>query len=147
MNLLFNLTNKTITSIELLAEDYGAMPGDKNYMATVRRISRILLQPAKLVDMVVRKNIGEEWKPVKTHPTYKISNFGRVIGRNGTVLSSYIDKYGREVVDPQIGQNRHKHLHIRAAVINAFIKPRKGQRVEYLYGNKINTIYNLGIVD
>ena len=60
MNLLFNLTNKTITSIELLAEDYDAMPGDKNYMATVRRISRILLQPAKLVDMVVRKNIGEE---------------------------------------------------------------------------------------
>ena len=147
MNLLFNLTNKTITSIELLAEDYGAMPGDKNYTSKVRRISRILLQPMKLVDMVVRKNIGEEWKPVKTHPTYKISNFGRVIGRNGTVLSSYIDKYGREVVDPQIGPNRHKHLHIRSAVINAFIKPRKGQRVEYLYGNKINTIYNLGIVE
>lgn len=146
MNLLFNLTNKTITSIELLAEDYGAMPGDKNYMATVRRISRILLQPAKLVDMVVRKNIGEEWKPVKAHPNYKISNFGRVIGKSGIVLSSYIDKYGREVVDPQTVPNKHKHLHIRAAVINAFIKPAKGQRVEYLYGNKINTIYNLGIV-
>jgi len=51
-----------------------------------------------------------------------------------------------EIVDPQTGNGKHKHLHIRAAVINAFIKPKKGQKVKYMYGQKVNTVYNLGIV-
>lgn len=141
-----SLTNKIITSIEMLAEDYGSKPGSANYPRMIRRISKILDVPAFTVDMVLSKNIGEIWKKIADHPTYKISNFGRVIGRNGHVLSTYIDSYGREIVDPQTDNGKHKHLHIRSAVIKAFIKPRKGQKVEYLHGNKINTIYNLGIV-
>lgn len=145
MNLI-NLTNKVITSIELLAGDYEADPCKENYTKKVNRIAKILDKPSSLVDKVIRKAIGEEWKSVKNHPTYKISNFGRVIGRNGHVLSTYIDCYGREIVDPQTENGKHKHLHIRAAVIKAFIKPKKGQKVKYLYGQKINTVYNLGIV-
>jgi len=145
MNNLVNITNKIITSIEMLAEDYGAVPGSQDYMKHVRRIAKILNQPSKIVDMVVRKNIGEEWKTVKAHPSYKISNYGRVLGKSGMVLSSYIDCYGREIVDPQTTNGRHKHLHIRSAVIKAFIKPKRGERVEYLYGNRINTVHNLGI--
>lgn len=145
MNLV-SLTNKIITGIELLGEDYEATPDTPGYGKKIRRISKILNQSIKTVDMVLRKSIGEEWKSVNAHPTYKISNFGRVIGRNGHVLSTYIDSYGRELVDPQTTNGKHKHLHIRAAVINAFIKPKKGQRVQYLYGNKINTVYNIGIV-
>lgn len=140
------LTNKLITSIELLGEDYEATPGTKDYMGKVRRIAKIIDQPTKVVDMVLKKAIGEEWKAVKNHPTYKISNFGRVIGRNGTVMSTFYDCYGREIVDPMTENGKHKHLHIRSAVIKAFIKPKKGQRVQYLHGEKINTVYNLGIV-
>jgi hypothetical protein len=143
---LQHLTNKIITSIELLAEDYKAVPGETGYGAKVRRISKILGHGVKTVDMVLRKSIGEEWKTVKSHPTYKISNYGRVIGRNGTILSTFYDCYGREIVDPMTENGKHKHLHIRSAVINAFIKPKRGQKVQYLYGNKINTVYNLGIV-
>lgn len=145
MNLV-QLTNKIITGIELLADEYNAVPGAPDYDKKLRKMSKILARPTNTIDMVLRKNIGEEWKAVKAHPTYKISNFGRVIGRNGKVLSTYIDCYGREIVDPQTENGKHKHLHIRAAVINAFIKPKKGERVKYLYGQKINTVYNLGIV-
>jgi len=145
MNLV-QLTNKIITGIELLADEYNAVPGAPDYDKKLRKMSKILARPTSTIDMVLRKNIGEEWKAVKAHPTYKISNFGRVIGRNGKVLSTYIDCYGREIVDPQTENGKHKHLHIRAAVINAFIKPKKGERVKYLYGQKINTVYNLGIV-
>ena len=143
---LVQLTNKIITGIELLAEDYNAIPGCPDYAKKLRRMSKVLAKPEAIIDKVLRKEIGEEWKAVKAHPTYKISNFGRVIGRNGKVLSTYIDCYGREIVDPQTENGKHKHLHIRAAVIKAFIKPKKGQKVKYLYGQKINTVYNLGIV-
>lgn len=145
MNLV-QLTNKIITGIELLAEDYGAIPGTPDYAKKLKRMSKILAKPEALIDKVLRKDIGEEWKAVKAHPSYKISNYGRVIGLNGKVLSTYIDCYGREIVDPQTGNGKHKHLHIRAAVINAFIKPKKGQRVKYMYGQKVNTVYHLGIV-
>lgn len=145
MNLV-QLTNKIITGIELLAEDYNAVPGSPDYAKKLRRMSKVLAKPESTIDMVLRKNIGEEWKAVKAHPTYKISNFGRVIGRNGKVLSTYIDCYGREIVDPQTENGKHKHLHIRAAVINAFIHPKKGEKVKYIHGQKVNTVYNLGIV-
>lgn len=143
---LVQLTNKIITGIELLAEDYNAVPECPDYAKKLRRMSKVLAKPESLIDKVLRKEIGEEWTSVKNHPTYKISNFGRVIGRNGHVLSTYIDCYGREIVDPQTENGKHKHLHIRAAVIKAFIKPKKGQKVKYLYGKKINTVYNLGII-
>lgn len=145
MNLV-QLTNKIITGIELLAEDYNAVPGSPDYAKKLRRMSKVLAKSESTIDMVLRKNIGEEWKAVKAHPTYKISNFGRVIGRNGKVLSTYIDCYGREIVDPQTENGKHKHLHIRAAVINAFIQPKKGEKVKYIHGQKVNTVYNLGIV-
>ncbi len=140
------LTNKIITGIELLAEDYAAVPGTADYNKKLRRMAKVLAKPESLIDKVLRKEIGEEWKSVKAHPSYKISNYGRVIGLNGKVLSTYIDCYGREIVDPQIGNGKHKHLHIRAAVINAFIKPKKGQKVQYMHGQKVNTVYNLGVV-
>lgn len=143
---LVQLTNKIITGIELLAEDYNAVPGCPDYAKKLRRMSKVLAKPESLIDKVLRKEIGEEWKAVKAHPTYKISNFGRVIGRNGKVLSTYIDCYGREIVDPQTENGKHKHLHIRAAVINAFIHPKKGEKVKYMHGQKVNTVYNLGIV-
>lgn len=143
---LVQLTNKIITGIELLAEDYNAVPGCPDYAKKLRRMSKVLAKPEAIIDKVLRKDIGEEWKAVKAHPTYKISNFGRVIGRNGKVLSTYIDCYGREIVDPQTENGKHKHLHIRAAVINAFIHPKKGEKVKYMHGQKVNTVYNLGIV-
>ncbi|WP_405326418.1 hypothetical protein [Fibrobacter sp.] len=143
---LVQLTNKIITGIELLAEDYNAVPGCPDYAKKLRRMSKVLAKPESIIDKVLRKEIGEEWKAVKAHPTYKISNFGRVIGRNGKVLSTYIDCYGREIVDPQTENGKHKHLHIRAAVINAFIHPKKGEKVKYMHGQKVNTVYNLGIV-
>ena len=143
---LAQLTNKIITGIEILAEDCGAVPGTPDYAKKLKRMSKILAKPESLIDKVLRNDIGEEWKAVKAHPSYKISNYGRVIGLNGKVLSTYIDCYGREIVDPQTGNGKHKHLHIRAAVINAFIKPKKGQRVKYMYGQKVNTVYHLGIV-
>ena len=74
MNLI-NLTNKVITSIELLAGDYEADPSKENYTKKVNRIAKILDKPSSLVDKVIRKAIGEEWKSVKNHPTYKISNY------------------------------------------------------------------------
>ena len=143
---LVQLTNKIITGIELLAEDYNAVPGCPDYAKKLRRMSKVLAKPEAIIDKVLRKDIGEEWKAVKAHPSYKISNYGRVIGLNGKVLSTYIDCYGREIVDPQIGNGKHKHLHIRAAVINAFIHPKKGEKVKYMHGQKVNTVYNLGIV-
>ena len=48
---LVQLTNKIITGIELLAEDYNAVPGCPDYAKKLRRMSKVLAKPESLIDI------------------------------------------------------------------------------------------------
>lgn len=66
------------------------------------------------------KNIQEEWKPVDGWDGYKISNFGRVLGKRGTILHQQKTNCGYMIVHLSNGKLK-KWCSVHRLVANAFI--------------------------
>lgn len=139
-----HLHNKNITMIETIADHIGAVPGQPCYVKKIGLIAGMLDIKRDLVDAVIRHGINEEWKPIKGFPGYKISNYGRVIGLNGSIVSSYFSKAGHmEIVDPFTASGKRMHLSLKKAIIQAFYpkSPKKTKDYTYRDGKRINTCY------
>lgn len=139
-----HLNNKNITMIENLAEHLGAVPGSKNYVKKIGLIAGMLDIKRDLVDAVIRHDVNEVWKPIKGFSGYKISNYGRVIGLNGSILSSYFSKDGHmEIVDPLTLSGKRMHLSLKKAIIQAFYPKSSKTTREYAYrdGMRVNTCW------
>ena len=140
------LTNRTITMAENMAKDLHAVPGERGYSSRISRIHNMLHINVETVDAIIQKNIGEKWKAVPGYECYKVSNYGRLIGINGTLITSYISKSGIEIFDPYLpSRERRRHLAVKTAIARAFMRPKKNQKVVYSGSDKINTIHHLVI--
>lgn len=143
------LYNALITNIEAKAADCGAVPGTRGYKARVAELAIAFDLHKDTIDAVITKKIGETWKTIKPNfPLYKISSFGRVRGINGNILRSYHSKSGTELVDPYDLNGKRKHLSIKRAVSEMFLRkpnPRKNEKVRYRTSRPYNTVANLTV--
>jgi hypothetical protein len=92
----------------------------------------------------IRECPGETWKVIAKHPTYKISNYGRVMNKHG-VINDYIDK-SRKDTYPRIMIRKTKYgLHVLMG--DAFIgKTDPKQVYNHKDGNMWNcTLENIGV--
>ena len=138
------LTNRTITMAEKMAADLKAVPGERGYSQRISRIHNMLHINVETVDAIINKNIGEKWKAIPGYESYKVSNYGRLIGMNGTLITSYISKSGIEIFDPYLSdRSKRRHLAVKSAIARAFLRPKKFQKVVYSGSDKINTIHHL----
>ena len=138
------LTNRTITMAEKMAADLKAVPGERGYSQRISRIHNMLHINVETVDAIINKNIGEKWKEIPGYESYKVSNYGRLIGMNGTLITSYISKSGIEIFDPYLSdRSKRRHLAVKSAIARAFLRPKKCQKVVYSGSDKINTIHHL----
>jgi len=138
------LTNRTITMAEKMAADLKAVPGERGYSQRISRIHNMLHINVETVDAIINKNIGEKWKAIPGYESYKVSNYGRLIGMNGTLITSYISKSGIEIFDPYLSdRSKRRHLAVKSAIARAFLRPKKYQKVVYSGSDKINTIHHL----
>lgn len=140
------LTNRIITMAENMAADMNAVPGARGYSARISRIHNMLHISLETVDAIINKKIDEKWKSVPGYESYKVSNYGRLRGLNGTLITSYISKAGIEIFDPYLPDRRRRHLAVKTAITRAFLRPKKNQKVMYNSSEKINTIHHLVIV-
>jgi hypothetical protein len=140
------LTNRTITMAENMAAELKAVPGERGYSARISRIHNMLHINVETVDAIITKNIGEKWKAIPGYESYKVSNYGRLIGINGTLITSYISKSGIEIFDPYLSdRSKRRHLAVKSAIARAFLRPKKFQKVVYSGSDKINTIHHLAV--
>lgn len=138
------LTNRTITMAEKMAADLKAVHGERGYSQRISRIHNMLHINVETVDAIINKNIGEKWKAIPGYESYKVSNYGRLIGMNGTLITSYISKSGIEIFDPYLSdRSKRRHLAVKSAIARAFLRPKKYQKVVYSGSDKINTIHHL----
>jgi hypothetical protein len=139
------LNNKLITSVEEMAEQFQVNPTVRGYKSKINRIRKVANVNFETVEAIINHNIGEEWKPCPRFSNYKISNYGRVLGLNGTFVSSYVNKAGVERIDPYLPNRKRCHMSIKVAVSTAFLKPKAGQKVKYNTDAHINTVHHLVI--
>lgn len=140
------LSNRSITLVEFMAEKLGAVPGQPCYQARVGRIHNMLRISNKVVDAIIRKDIGEQWKPIPGYENYKVSNFGRIMGLAGDLVTPYLSKAGVEIFDPYMPDGRRRHLAIKTAIARAFFGTPKGQSMGYREKAGLNSVYNLKFV-
>ena len=137
------LTNRIITMAEKMAADMNAVPCEHGYNSRISRIHNMLHISLETVDAIINKKIDEKWKPVPGYESYKVSNYGRLRGLNGNLITSYISKSGIEIFDPYLPDRRRRHLAVKTAITRAFLRPKKNQKVTYSSSEKINTIHHL----
>ncbi len=137
------LTNRIITIAEKMAVDLNAVPGERGYRSRISRIHNMLHISLETVDAIINKKIDEKWKSVPGYESYKVSNYGRLRGLNGDLITSYISKSGIEIFDPYLPDRRRRHLAVKTAITRAFLRPKKNQKVTYNTSEKINTIHHL----
>ena len=137
------LTNRIIKKKKKMAADMNAVPGEHGYNSRISRIHNMLHISLETVDAIINKKIDEKWKSVPGYESYKVSNYGRLRGLNGNLITSYISKSGIEIFDPYLPDRRRRHLAVKTAITRAFLRPKKNQRVTYSTSEKINTIHHL----
>lgn len=142
---LETLSPSIISRIEREATKAKLSREKRGYKTGIVTIAQMVGTTKDNVDAVINAEIGETWKTIKPRfNRYKISNFGRVKGPAGTILSSYVSKSGTELVDPYDVDGNRKHLSIKKAVCDAFMKkPKKNEKIRYKSGARINTVLNL----
>lgn len=90
----------------------------------------------------------KEWKDIKSHPNYKISDHGDVTNKNtGLELKPIYDKrtgyYKVGLWKNNVGTTRSIHR----LVAEAFLNPQEGLDVNHIDGNKLNNhVSNLEFV-
>lgn len=86
---------------------------------------------------------GEEWKPVVEHPSYIVSNKGRIKNKLGKFLKPHVHKSGYVIIAID-----GKTLYLHKLVKESFCgETPRGMEIDHIDCNKLNnSLYNLEFV-
>lgn len=85
--------------------------------------------------MIIIEEVKEIWKEING---YKISSFGRIIGKRGKLLKPYITNWGYEGTKVDLGELGKTSLVHRAVALVFIPNPDNLPQVNHKDGNKLN---------
>lgn len=143
-----DITSEKITTIETAAQKAGMKKGAPGIMKFVKEMNACTGLNKDTIVAIMSHEIGEQWAKLSTRfNKYKVSNYGRVMGQRGTIMSTYMNGSNIETFDPYDKDRKRAHIYVKNAVSSLFLKMKKNEVAQYKSETKRhNTVHNLEIV-
>ena len=140
------ISGQKITMIENAAKESGMKKGAHGISAFVKTMGEKTGLNKDTILAIMNKEIGEEWKRISARfSNYSISNYGRVMGKGGKIMSTYINSGNRETFDPYDKEGKRSHVYLKYAIANLFLKMKKNEVASYIGEQRINSVHNIAI--